>query len=243
MPGIGAYTAGAIASIAYDKHEPAVDGNALRVFARLFAIEENVADPKTKSRVHRIIQSMMLDQRPAILTQAVMELGALICLPASPQCTDCPLKDMCTARRDNTVDELPVRSAPNAKRSEDRLILMLFSPDGSVLLRRRKEKLLHNLWEFPGFMSMESIEKHLAAWGVRFTKEPEIGQQAKHVFTHLIWLMRGVTIRADNRADIDGATWVKADSLDHFAMPAALKAYRQFVFQAAEQGASGEEAV
>ncbi|MFR4008932.1 MAG: A/G-specific adenine glycosylase [Christensenellales bacterium] len=116
MPGIGAYTAGAILSIAYGQKEPAVDGNATRVFARIDEIYEDVLKPQTIRRVTDIIRDMMPDGEAGALTEAIMELGALVCLPQTPQCHICPVAADCLARENGKTDVLPYRSGPKSQK-------------------------------------------------------------------------------------------------------------------------------
>ncbi len=229
LPGIGEYTAGAIASIAYDQTEPAVDGNAMRVFARLFLIREDVLLPKTRNTVSMLIRELMQGGKPSVISQAVMELGALICLPSSPQCGVCPVSMFCETKSQGKVEEYPFRSAPPQKKTEHRLILMLRSSDGRVLLQRRDQRLLHNLWEFPGFSDDGQLHSQLERWDVGLVKAPEQVVKTKHVFTHLIWQMQGIECVASNTPDIDGVVWANIDNLDEFAIPSAFRAFVQHI--------------
>ena len=229
LPGIGEYTAGAIASIAYHLREPAVDGNALRVYARLFLMDEDVLTPAARKAAANWLGQCMLFGDPSVLTQAVMELGALICLPSSPKCEACPVRRFCKALRQGKQDEYPVRSAPAEKKTEQRFVLLLFSGEGRVLLQRRKQKLLHNLFEFPGFSSMGQMYEQLDALGVALMGEPEEILKARHVFTHLIWQMQGVYCISGNEPKIDNADWADVARLDEYAIPSAFRAFVQWI--------------
>ena len=224
LPGIGAYTAGAILSIAYDLEEPAIDGNALRVFARIEADESDSAKPQTQRAMAQHVREVMRGSTPSIFTQAVMELGALICLPTSPKCLICPVRALCCAREQGKEEQLPVKSAARAPRVQPRYVLLLQNAQGAFLLRRRTERLLHNLWEFPGFDDEASLCAQLQAWGVDLSTLRE-GIQARHVFTHIVWQMQGMHAHTLGFDAPSGMQWATAQQMSNLAMPTALKAY------------------
>ena len=180
LPGVGEYTAGAIMSIAYDKAYAATDGNVIRVLARYYLIETDMREEKNKKEIKKLNQSLVEKSKPSIYTQAIMELGALVCKPASPKCHECPLADTCKAYKKNVVEDLPYLS--KAKNKKSVFFNTFVIEDGDYLyLRKRTETLLGGMYEFPQF------EKHL--------KHPFDDQKTeqltsvKHVFTHLIWHM------------------------------------------------------
>ncbi|MBQ9988999.1 MAG: A/G-specific adenine glycosylase [Clostridia bacterium] len=224
LPGIGAYTAGAIASIAFDLPVPAVDGNVLRVFARLFGIESDVLKPQTNKQITALVTDMMGYELPSVFTQAVMELGALVCLPASPNCAGCPIRELCTAYEQGKTEALPVRAAAPEKKTVPRYIALVFDANGErVLLRKRTEKLLHNLFEFPSFDTEQERADFLAALNAQncLPLPP-----SRHVFTHLVWAMDGV--RANSSAPApSGFFFAERAALDQFAIPTALKLYKE----------------
>lgn len=164
LPGIGAYTAGAIASVAFGLPEPAVDGNVLRVISRVCAMEEDVLLPAVKKAVTDALRAVYpMGRDAALFTEGLMELGEVICLPArgekqvggegksGPDCAVCPLRSMCRARAEGNVSRYPVRSPKKERRIEERTVFLLRSPDGRYFLRKRPAKgLLAGLWEFPG---------------------------------------------------------------------------------------------
>jgi A/G-specific adenine glycosylase len=228
LPGIGAYTAAAIASIAFECPEPAVDGNALRVFARLFAIEDDVRSPQAARAVWALMHEQMRHAKPSVFTQAVMELGALVCLPSAPQCGICPLAAHCEALRTGRVGELPLRAPNPAQRVEARVVMLLFSPSGAVLLRRRTERLLHGLWEFPGFADARAMQAWLCANDIALTDEAREALTARHVFTHIVWEMRAMTAQSANTPAIEGMRWVFPADFDAHAMPSAMRAFREY---------------
>ena len=158
LPGIGAYTAGAVASVAFGLPEPAVDGNVLRVVSRICAMEDDVLLPAVKKAVTEALRAVYpMGKDAALFTEGLMELGEVICLPArgggkgGPDCSRCPLRSMCRARAEGDVSRYPVRSPKKERRVEERTVFLLRSSDGRYCLRKRPgEGLLAGLWEFPG---------------------------------------------------------------------------------------------
>ncbi|HET6342523.1 MAG TPA: A/G-specific adenine glycosylase, partial [Gemmatimonadota bacterium] len=160
LPGIGAYTAGAVASIAFGRREPAVDGNARRVLSRLFDLER-----PSGAALARLAGALVPADRPGDFNQALMDLGATVCLPRVPRCTACPLETLCLARRRDTVPERP---APRQRREIPEFavgVAVISSPRGQVLLARRPDEgLLGGTWEFPGALAGRREGPARAAW-------------------------------------------------------------------------------
>ena len=149
LPGIGRYTAGAIASIAFGEHVPLVDGNVARVFARIFAITDNVKTPRTMETLWQLAEELVPQRNPGDFNQALMELGALVCTPANPQCEVCPMRRVCVARARGLVDQLPNRGL---RQTVERVIVSaaLVRQNSSLLMQRRPERgLLAGMWELP----------------------------------------------------------------------------------------------
>ncbi len=226
MPGIGAYTAGAVLSIAYGQKVPAVDGNATRVFARIEEIYEDVLRPQTIRQVTNIIREMMPDGQAGKLTEAIMELGALVCLPQTPQCQVCPVRSECKAYEHGKTEVLPFRSGPKPKKEEQRLILLAEDEQGHILMRKRSERLLHNLWEYIN-MPMQTPEQALDALGMKMIEQREIAK-AQHVFTHIIWYMQGVYAKVQNAPAPQGYEWVPKQGIESKAMPTALAVFTKW---------------
>jgi A/G-specific adenine glycosylase len=149
LPGIGRYTAGAIASIAFDERVPLVDGNVSRVFARIFAMRSNVKSPRTLQSLWDLAEKLLPDTNPGDFNQALMELGALICTPSNPQCEICPMRRVCVARARGLVDQLPNRG--EKPRTVHVVTKAAFVKSGErILLKRRpRQGLLANFWELP----------------------------------------------------------------------------------------------
>ncbi len=207
LPGIGPYTAGAIASIAFGEKEPAVDGNVLRVMARLTEDGDDVTDQRVRDRWTAYLRDRM-GHRPGDLNQSFMDLGSLVCLPKSPLCDGCPLAPFCGAYAHGTQGDYPNRGEKKAKRQEALTVFAVTSGD-SFLIRRRPEKgLLSGLYELPnlpGHLSQAEIGQALTALGLRPLGAWQILQR-QHVFTHVVWHMQVVRLAVE-RADVPGCVW------------------------------------
>jgi len=221
LPGIGLYTAGAVASIAYGVPVPAVDGNVLRVCARLFADFSDVSLEQTKRAVSARLLRAMPPERPGEFNQALMELGACVCLPKSPRCESCPLLDFCLAKAQNLEHKLPVKSPKKPRRIEHRSLLILRYEDKLALRKRPPKGLLAGLWELPEAFDIpdELILAH------------EEAGNTVHVFTHIEWHMQAerVTLRAPLPGE--GLVWVTQEQLERdYALPSAFAGFRGAMF-------------
>lgn len=226
LPGIGDYTAGAIASIAFGKAVPAVDGNVLRVAARVAGIREDIMDSAVRKRFRALMEGAMSKDRPGEYNQALMDLGATVCLPnGAPACGCCPLSGLCEAERLALQGELPVRTKKAGRRREELTVYLLWR-DGTVALRKRPEQgLLAGLWEFPhvpGALEEDAAARPLEAWGlVPVDWRKKIA--ARHVFTHVEWHMTGYLLSV--KGDGDGFTWADREALERMAVPSAFGKY------------------
>ena len=169
LPGIGRYTAGAIASMAFDRREPLVDGNVARVLARLFAVEEDVKSAAGQKRLWQLAGELVPAEAPGDFNQALMELGATVCTPAAPRCQDCPLASGCRARLDGRQRELP--RMPERTRDADKPVLAATAAwiergDRLLLARRAPEGLFGGLWELPQGSSVPALRRILAGFGL-----------------------------------------------------------------------------
>lgn len=228
LPGIGGYTAGAIASIAYGQPEPAVDGNVLRVMARLLACGEDVTLPKTKARVSRLLRAVYpTGGDAALFTQALMELGEIVCIPnGHPLCGQCPLREHCSAYGAKTVALYPVRSGKKQRRIQRRTVLLL-SCGGSYAIRRREDRgLLAGLWEFPnpeGWLTGDETAEHLRSLGTEALSCVPCGE-GRHIFSHVEWHMRGFRVECDRKCE--GFLWVSPEELKTvYALPSAFRLF------------------
>jgi len=225
LPGIGDYTAGAILSIAYGQKQPAVDGNVLRVHARITNDDTDIMRPEAKQTARMWVLQLMPEDVPGDMTQALMELGALVCLPKNPRCEDCPAEGLCAARTLGRERILPVKGQKKPRRTENRPVLLLFDSEGRVLMRRRTEALLRGLWEFPAEMPE----------GVEVLSRKSCGK-ATHIFTHITWEMEGFLCRGKQTSPVaDGLVWADAALFETLAVPSAFRVFAGMVRERLEQ--------
>ena len=230
LPGIGEYTAGAIASIAYQKRVPVVDGNVLRVLSRILASRGDILDGRVKKQYWRMLMEILPDQRPGDFNQAMMELGAMVCLPnGAPACAGCPARELCAARARSVEQELPVKAAKKPRPSQQMTVLVVVSGNGRVLLRKRAEKgLLAGLWEFPnlpGALDEAGVRAALAAMGLAPEQVAPCGT-ARHVFTHKRWDMTGYLVRVGQESPVAGCVWASRKELvGTYPVPSAFRAF------------------
>ena len=161
LPGVGRYTAGAIASIAYGVRVPAVDGNVLRVVSRLTASREDILRDATKRAVEDALAAVM-PKEAGLFNQAMMELGALVCLPRAARCEECPLASLCRAHAEGIENELPVKAAKKERRIEARTVLLIERDGRFAITKRPKRGLLADLWEFPNLVGARNRAEVLA---------------------------------------------------------------------------------
>ena len=229
LPGVGDYTASAIASAAFGRREAAVDGNVLRVVTRLTDCHDDIADPKTKKTVRAQVQAIMPEAAEdiRIFNQATMELGATVCVPnGAPKCQTCPAAGFCLGRLRDTAQALPVKAAKKARRAEERTVLVLLRQGRTALRRRPGRGLLAGLWEFPnvdGALDEAAAGAAAAAWGLT-VKAWRNKLTAKHIFTHVEWHMTGYTLEVEGDGPAD-FFWADAAELRERAVPSAFARY------------------
>lgn len=225
LPGIGEYTAGAISSIAYGKPEPAVDGNVLRVVMRLWACADDIALPKTKRRVTEELRAVYPQGAAAsALTQALMELGEVVCLPnGKPLCDRCPLNALCRAYGGGNPENYPVKSPKKERQVQQKTVVLLSCRKAYAVRKRGESGLLAGLWEFPnfdGFLSEPSLSAKLKEAGIEPTELKPCGT-AVHVFTHIEWHMQGYTVECTERGG--DFVWLTAEEITAKAIPTAFR--------------------
>ena len=228
LPGVGPYTAGAVCSICFELPTPAVDGNVLRVISRLAALEAPVTEEKTKQTVTQALAEVYPAGHCGNFTQALMELGATVCLPnGEPRCEVCPLAALCAARAAGTQRRYPAKAAKKPRRREERTVLLLRCEGRLALCRRPEKGLLAGLWQLPdvpGTLDAAQALALAAQWGVRPTGI-EKSVHRTHIFTHVQWEMTGYYL--DCAACGGDFSWAEAQELEErFGLPTA---YRQFL--------------
>ena len=228
--GVGDYTAGAIASIAFGIPAPAVDGNVLRVVSRITGDERDITRPQVKTAVGEALRAVMPVQAPGDFNQALMELGATVCLPnGAPLCTQCPARAFCVACLTERTGELPVKAAKKERRVEERTVFLIFYGDKVALRRRAKKGLLAGLWEYPNELAPAPCPVE--------AEYLEDGPAVKHIFTHIEWRMRSVIVGAKTETLPEGWVWAdRAELEQEYAVPNAFCA-----FQSAVEGRLGGE--
>lgn len=240
LPGVGDYTASAVASIAFGRREPAVDGNVLRVVTRLTDCHDDILDPRVKKTVREQLRVVMPMEEAdiRIFNQSVMELGATVCGPnGAPKCGQCPVAELCLGRERNTAATLPVKQPKKARRVEEKTVFVLLRAGKTALRRRADDGLLAGLWEFPnveGTLTEETAPDILRQWGL----EPKAWRKkltAKHIFTHVEWRMTGYVLEVSGDGP-EGWTWVDEAGLRDHAVPSAFARYYREALERLREG-------
>ncbi len=240
LPGIGSYTAGAIASIAFGICAPAVDGNVLRVLSRIEGRLDCIDDAKVKKafedRIRRYLEWRSGEVLPGEFNQALMELGAMICLPnGEPDCAACPIGGQCIAARDKMTDQIPVRRKKKERRIEEKTVLVIRDTTQTVLRRRPPGGLLGGLWELPnadGCLSAAEAVKaaqDLGVYALRITSLPA----SKHIFSHVEWHMTGylILVQEMDQNELDKSCIVTepVQAQKQYSIPTAFAAYTRYL--------------
>ncbi|MFI3250353.1 MAG: A/G-specific adenine glycosylase [Eubacteriales bacterium] len=215
LSGIGEYTAGAISSIAFGLPRVAVDGNVLRVMARIYGEEGEITTPVVKRKITAQVEQMLPIAHAGDFNQSIMELGATVCLPnGAPLCEKCPVAIHCDAYLTDKTGEIPKKTPKKPRKVENRKVYLLFC-EGRVALRKRPSKgLLAGLWEYPHYLEGEVPESMKNATKILV---------AKHIFTHIEWRMTGYTLETPTMSEefcwVDKSQWVD------YAIPNAFSAF------------------
>ena len=224
LAGVGDYTAGAISSIAFGLPVPAVDGNVLRVTARVCGDDGDITTPAMKKKVTRALAQVIPLDAPGDFNQAMMELGATVCLPnGAPLCEKCPAASFCRAYQEGRTGELPVKAPKKARRTEARTVYLFFY-ENQVALRRRPDKgLLAGLWEYPNELSDGTDWP--ALWGLS-PRTLERAGTGRHIFTHIEWHMTALAGELEAPGLPDGWVWADRAALrDAYAVPNAFRSF------------------
>ena len=220
LPGIGEYTAGAISSIAFGQAEPAVDGNVLRVIARLEAISDNILNESVKKNIREELRGLYdaNDGTFGLLNQAFMDLGAGVCLAGSaPKCDICPISSYCRCFELGLQSELPVRVKKQKRRIEKRTVLLLHRDETYAIRKRPDSGLLSGLYEFPnetGELSSDDALGKAESMGLMPLRIKKLSA-AKHIFSHVEWHMTGYEILVAPSGFPDAGELQDAGDLSH----------------------------
>ena len=257
LKGIGHYTAGAIASIAYGKAVPAVDGNVLRVISRVTGDDSDIMKQSVRTHMEEILLSLMsadFEQNtvfhkviPSIFNQALMELGATVCLPnGAPHCQACPWQEFCEAKKQNKIAELPVKKKAKARRIEEKTVFIIKDGEQIALHKRANKGLLAGLYELPnveGYLTEQEAVDYVKQKGYTPIRIQQICD-AKHIFSHVEWHMKGYVVFLQSkeyereRGQEDGLKkrtekdWVFVEveqTKDNYAIPSAFVKYTEYL--------------
>lgn len=233
LPGIGSYTAGAIASIAYGIPVPAVDGNVLRVLSRVLASKEDILKQSVKKQMEDSLRQVIPAGRASAFNQGMIEIGAIICVPnGQPKCGECPLESICLAKRHNLTDRIPYKAPKKPRKVEERTILLLESGDRIAIQKRPDKGLLASLYEFPnleGHLGEAEIERFVTSAGGHVTGMIPL-PSAKHIFSHVEWHMSGYRVKIEGNAPEDYMMVEKEEIKTKYPLPNAFLAYTKLVF-------------
>ncbi len=234
LKGIGHYTAGAIASIAYGIKAPAVDGNVLRVITRVTKDESDIMKQSVKTEMERRVLQVIPKGRSGAYNQALMELGATVCVPnGQPLCGECPWKEFCLAKAENVIDRIPVKSKAKPRRIEKKTVLVIRDGERFILRKRPGKGLLAGMYEFPNEEGTLSEERALAIVNEMELVPVHIQKlsDAKHIFSHVEWHMTGYAIRvAALEEEKEQLLFVEPeDTKERYPIPSAFAAYTDYV--------------
>ena len=235
--GIGDYTAGAIASIAFGIPAPAVDGNVLRVLSRVTGCSDDISRPETKKKQSEALRAVIPAGHAGDFTQSLIELGATVCVPnGEALCGCCPLAEWCVANRERRTHELPVKGAKKPRRVEKLTVFVIRDDDRTVLRKRPARGLLAGLYELPnlsGHLTEDEVPEAIRRFGFDPLRVERI-EDAKHIFTHVEWHMIAYSVRISS--EFDGVRLpsdlhlVENDRLhEAYAIPSAFSAYTKYL--------------
>ena len=239
LAGIGSYTSGAISSIAFGKKVPAVDGNVLRILNRLSLDEEDILKEATKKRIEQQLWEVMPDKRSGDFNQALMELGATVCIPnGKPKCEECPWQQICLAHRTGREMEFPKKEAKKNRTIEKKTVLIIQDENKTALHKRSSKGLLAGLYEFPmmeGHVSQKRVLAYLKEIGLEILRIQKI-DSSKHIFSHKEWHMNAYQIRVDELAQksdmLEKQQWIFVESKEaeeRYPLPSAFITYMKYL--------------
>jgi A/G-specific adenine glycosylase len=235
LKGVGEYTAGAIASIAFDLPHPAVDGNVMRVYSRLFGITTPVDSTEGKKKIFQIAVELLPAKNPGTYNQAVMELGAMVCLPAKPDCQNCPVQDACYAYSHKKVSDFPVKEGKTKQRNRHLNYLVITQGDKILIRLRGAKDIWQGLHDFPLVESAKAIPE------TKFVKDKkweelihlskpvikDVSEEYVHILSHQKLYTRFYQISATGKiAKLPvNCFWIKIKDLENYAVPRLIDIY------------------
>ena len=236
LPGIGAYTAGAVTSIAFGKKEAAVDGNVYRIYTRLYADDTEISKTAFQRNVRETVKEA-LPEEAGRFNQALMDLGALICIPnGEPFCENCPWESICKAHKYGQETDFPVKAKKKQRKIEKKAVFLIEVSDKIILHKRPEKGLLSGLWELPnldGELSAKELSEQMKKWEIGDYMIEPLGE-GKHIFSHVEWQMRGYRLQMRDISEklLEKEEWIavsREDLEEKYAIPSAFSAYIKFM--------------
>ena len=233
LPGIGPYTSGAIASIAFGVRVSAIDGNVLRGIARITANQGDITNGLVKKEIEGWVNAILPKARVGDFNQGLMELGATICLPnGMPKCTECPVAFLCQGYHKGIALSIPFKAKKKPRKIEEKTIFVIEYKDSFALRQRPNVGLLSNLWEFPhieGSLSYEECDEEMQKWNMKAERIIPLNK-CKHIFTHLEWYMMGYYVLIHSLPKDSGFIWAtKKEIQQRYSIPSAFKEYLNYL--------------
>ena len=235
LTGIGNYTAGAISSFAYGIPKPAVDGNVLRVIARITGNFDDIMKVSTKTKVEEELIKVIPDNAACDFNQGLIELGAIVCVPnGAPKCEICPLSHLCYANQNGAQGGLPVKSRAKARRVEKRTVFIFKDGENIAIRKRPKRGLLAGLYELPnteGTLTQEEALSYSQSIGLMPIRIKPLGE-AKHIFSHVEWQMVGYSVRVDEleKSCTEDMIFIQPEDVEkEYPIPAAFEKYVKYI--------------
>lgn len=232
LKGIGAYTAGAICSFAYGIAKPAVDGNVLRVITRLTGDDADIMKQSTRKRIEEALEKVIPKDAASDFNQGLIELGAIVCVPnGQPNCGKCPLSHLCCARRENAVEKYPVKAKKKERRIEKKTVLVFWDESRIAIQKRGAKGLLAGLYELPnvqGHLSQEEAVEYAKSIGLMPVQIEALGD-AKHIFSHVEWHMKGYFVRVDEleKTNQKNFLFIHPEEIEQeYPIPSAFEKYK-----------------
>ncbi len=235
LSGIGNYTAGAVASIAFDVAKPAVDGNVLRVLSRILGSYDDIMRQSTRKKMEELVEQVIPKDTPGDFNQSLIELGALVCVPnGEAKCSECPVSMFCCAREKGIIGELPVKKKAKERKIEKRTILIFKDGEKAAIRKRPKKGLLAGLYELPGVnghLSVEEVIAYSKTIGLMPIHVKKLGE-AKHIFSHVEWRMIGYAVQVDEleKSCTEDMIFIHPKEIEKsYPIPAAFEAYTEYM--------------
>lgn len=235
LTGIGNYTAGAISSIAFGIPKPAVDGNVMRVLSRILASRKDIMKAGVRSEMEQALEQVIPADAAGDFNQSLIELGAIVCVPnGMAKCEICPVAELCEARKQNLVAELPVKSKAKDRKVENRTVLIYQDGEKVAIKKRPKKGLLAGLYELPnepGHLTQDEVVAHSRKIGLAPIRVEQLAD-AKHIFSHVEWHMTGYKIRVDEleKNCTEDMIFVHPEQIqEEYPIPAAFEGYTDYI--------------